>query len=128
MFGDILSSTSSRLLLEQGMSPSTSTSTVNPIQSDICYDIFHETLNSDQQDGRIHRRERKVVICPNCQCQTDLVITPQKKTKSCIIRVTLILTIVLACCAFKPCLLDDLKKFEYKCVNCKQVVKSFKRI
>ena len=128
MLGDISSSTSSRLLLEQGISPSSSSNTVNPIQSHICYEIFHETLHSDQQDGRIHRRERKVVICPNCQCQTDLVITPQKKTKSCIIRVTLVLTVVLACCAFKPCLLDDLKKFEYKCVNCKQVVKSFKRI
>ena len=126
MFGNILSYTSSRL--EQGMTHSTSTTTVNPIQSDICYEIFHETLNSDQNGGRIHRREKKIVICPNCQCQTDLVITSQKKTKSCIIRVTLILTLVLACFAFKPCLLDDLKKYEYKCVNCKQVVYSFKRI
>ena len=128
MFGNILSPTSSRQLVEQEMSHITSTTTVNPIESDICYENFHETLNSDQNSAGIHRRESKIVICPNCQCQTELVITPQKTTKSCIIRFTLILTIVLGCFAFKPCLLDDLKKYEYKCVNCKQVVDSFERI
>ena len=93
----------------------------NEIQSDICYEQFHSVLTDNQREGH-RRRESKILVCPLCQSQTDLVITPQNGRKSWIIRIMLILTVVLSCFAFQPCLIDDLKQYEYICITCKNTV------
>ena len=92
---------------------------------DTCWESFRNALNNNQQ-LKDHQKENIILICPQCQCQAELLIAPQTGRASWIIRITLMLTFVLSCFAFKPCLLNELKEYQYRCITCKSVVKSFK--
>ena len=104
------------------LSNTSSPMTSSCFAEEVCFEEFQNALNGINR----HRKESDILICPHCQCQTILIITPQKDKKAWCIRILLTLTIVLSCFAFKPCLLDDLKQYEYKCVSCKETVDKFK--
>ena len=123
MFANTLSSLPSRDVESDNNFPAVS---ISERQSNICFKQFREALNLETSNGQGHRKQSAILICPQCQCQTDLEVKTQKGHKSWIIRITLMLTLVLSCFAFKPCLIDDLKQFEYKCVNCDIIVDSFR--
>ena len=123
MFANTLSSLPSRDVGSDNNLPAVS---ISERRSSICFEQFRESLNRETSNGQGHRKRSAILICPQCQCQTDLIITPQNGHKSWIIRITLMLTFVLSCFAFKPCLIDDLKQFEYKCINCDVIVDSFR--
>ena len=107
MFVDNLLSNPSRDVGNDNSSPAVRVSE----NTDICYERFHQTLNRETSEyGQGHRKRSTILICPLCQCQTDLIVKPQRGRVSWI-RITLILTLFLSCFAFKPFLIDDLKQF-----------------
>ena len=124
MFVDNLLSNPSRDVGNDKSSPAVRESE----NTDICYERFRQILNRETSEyGQGHRKRSTIYICPLCQCQTDLIVKPQRGRQSWRIRIALILTRVLSCFAFRPLLIDDLKQFEYKYVRRNITIYSFKR-
>ena len=69
-------------------------------------------------------KDSKILICPDCQSQTEVVVRTQKSPFARAIRMSLIFTVVLSCFSFHPCLPEGIKVYEYRCVSCKKLVAS----
>ena len=88
--------------------------------------IFEQHIVAEENPILDARCKSSIMICPDCQSQVDSVVKIPHDPFTWTIRIFLICSVVLIPFAFSPCLLEDFKEYQYRCVGCKKIIALYK--